>query len=155
MSAAFNSDVGVDNEPIETDGGYVWYAVTAITPAHDRTLDEVKSEVEAHWREDEIASRLKTKASEILDKLKAATPFDAVAKADGLTLQTADKLKRQARDGSVPSKMIAAAFHTAKDGFASVEGDQAGDSGTCSASPSYRPETRRQCRPRSKASKIS
>ena len=29
VSAAFNSDVGVDNDPIETDGGYVWYAVTA------------------------------------------------------------------------------------------------------------------------------
>jgi peptidyl-prolyl cis-trans isomerase D len=125
VSAAFNSDVGVDNEPIETDAGYVWYAVTAIAPAHDRTLDEVKSEVEAHWREDEIASRLKAKASEILDKLKAATPFDAVAKADGLTLQNADKLKRQA-PGTVPSKIIAAAFHTAMDGFASVEGDQPG-----------------------------
>ncbi len=126
VSAAFNSDVGVDNEPIETDGGYVWYAVTAVAPAHDRTLDDVKSEVEAHWREDEIASRLKTKASEILDKLKAATPFDAVAKADGLTLQTADKLKRQVARDTVSPKIIVAAFHTAKDGFASVEGDQPG-----------------------------
>ena len=85
----------------------------------------MKSEVEARWRENEIASRLKAKASDILDKLKAAAPFDAVAKADGLTLQTAEKLKRQA-PGTVPSKIIAAAFHTAKDGFASVEGDQPG-----------------------------
>ncbi len=124
VSAAFNSDVGVDNDPIEADGGYVWYAVTGVMPAHDRTLDEVKSEVEAHWREDETASRLKAKASEILDKLKGGTPFDAVAKADGLTMQTADKLKRQVGPGSISPKIIVAVFHTAKDGFDSVEGEQ-------------------------------
>ncbi|MDE1972190.1 MAG: SurA N-terminal domain-containing protein [Hyphomicrobiales bacterium] len=123
VNAAFNSEVGVDNDPIETDGGYVWYSVTGITPAHARAFDDVKSEVEAHWREDEITSRLRAKASEIVDKLKAGTPFDAVAKADALTVQTADKLKRQTR-GTVSSKVVVAAFHTAKDGFASVEGDQ-------------------------------
>ena len=67
---------------------------------------------------------MKAKASEILDKLKAGTPFDAVAKADGLTMQTADKLKRQVAGGSVSPKIIVAVFHTAKDGFDSVEGEQ-------------------------------
>ena len=57
IGAAFASDVGVDNDPIDADGGYVWYDVAAITPAHDRTLDEVKAEVEQHWRNDEIADR--------------------------------------------------------------------------------------------------
>jgi len=61
IAAAFTSDVGVENDPVAADGGYIWYDVTAITPAHDRTLDEVKSEVEARWREDEIATRLKAK----------------------------------------------------------------------------------------------
>ncbi len=99
VAAAFNSDVEVDNDPIEADGGYVWYDVTSITPARDRTLDEVKDQVEARWREDEIASRLKTKSAELVDKLKAGTPFDAVANAAGLKVQTADKLTReQGRD---------------------------------------------------------
>jgi len=124
ISAAFNSDVGIDNDPIEADGGYIWNSVVGITPAHDRTLVEVKSEVEARWRADEIASRLKAKASDVLDKLKAGTPFDALAKADGLTLQTADKLKRQVAGGTVSPKIIVAVFHTAKDAFGSVEGEQ-------------------------------
>ena len=34
-------------------------------------LDEVKEQVEARWREQEIATRLKAKATEMLDKLKA------------------------------------------------------------------------------------
>jgi peptidyl-prolyl cis-trans isomerase D len=32
VSQAFNSDVGVDNDPIQFNGGYVWYDVLAITP---------------------------------------------------------------------------------------------------------------------------
>ena len=29
VSAAFDSDVGVDNDPVEADGGYVWYNVAS------------------------------------------------------------------------------------------------------------------------------
>ena len=94
IPAAFNTDVGVDNDPIEADGGYVWYNVAGVTPSRDRTLDEVKDQVEARWRDDEIASRLKAKSAELLDKLKAGTPFDAVAASAGLKVQTADKLTR-------------------------------------------------------------
>ena len=127
VAAAFNSDVGVDNDPVEADGGYVWYNVVSITPARDRTLDEVKDQVEARWREDEIASRLKTKSAELVDKLKAGTPFDAVGGAAGLKVQTANKLTRNKRDGDVPAKVVAAVFQTAKDGFGSAQGDAASD----------------------------
>ena len=47
VSQAFASDVGVDNDPIQFNGGYVWYDVLGITPSRDRTLDEVKDQVEA------------------------------------------------------------------------------------------------------------
>ncbi len=127
VAAAFNSDIGVDNDPVEADGGYVWYNVVSITPARDRTLDEVKDQVEARWREDEIASRLKTKSAELVDKLKAGTPFDAVAGAAGLKVQTADKLTRNKREGDVSAKVVAAVFQAAKDGFGSAQGDAASD----------------------------
>ena len=127
VAAAFNSDVGVDNDPVEADGGYVWYNVVSITPARDRTLDEVKDQVQARWREDEVASRLKTKSAELVDKLKAGTAFDAVAGAAGLKVQTADKLTRNKREGDVPAKVVAAVFQTAKDGFGSAQGDAASD----------------------------
>src|SRR5262249_56045787 len=69
VAQAFNSDVGVDNEPISFRGGYVWYDVLGITPPRDRTLHEVKDQVAARWREDEIASRLNAKATELVKKL--------------------------------------------------------------------------------------
>jgi peptidyl-prolyl cis-trans isomerase D len=124
IPAAFNSDVGVDNDPIEADGGYVWYNVAAITPSRDRTLDEVKDQVEARWRQDEIASRLKAKSAELLDKLKAGTPFDAAAAAAGLKVQTADKITRSKPESGVSQRVSAAVFRTAKDGYGSAEGDQ-------------------------------
>jgi peptidyl-prolyl cis-trans isomerase D len=124
INAAFASDVGVDNDPIAADGGYIWYDVAGITPARERTLDEVKSQVEQRVREDAIASRLQTKATDLVDKLKNGNAFDAVAKADGLTVQTADKVKRDRATGFVSAKVARAVFHTAKDGFGSTEGDK-------------------------------
>jgi peptidyl-prolyl cis-trans isomerase D len=125
VSAAFASDVGVDNDPVEVDGGYIWYSVAGITPARDRSLDEVKAQVEERWRQDQIASRLKTKAAELLDKLKAGTALDVLAKADGLQVEVTDKIKRQAGAGTgLSPKVIVAIFHTAKDGFGSAESDQ-------------------------------
>ena len=69
VSQAFNSDVGVDNDPISFNGGYVWYDVLGITPSRERNLDEVKDQVEARWRDDQITSRLRTKATEMVQKL--------------------------------------------------------------------------------------
>jgi peptidyl-prolyl cis-trans isomerase D len=124
IPAAFNSDVGADNDPLEADGGYVWYNIAGITPSRDRTLDEVKDQVEERWREDEVAARLKAKSAELLDKLKAGTAFDAVAASAGLKVQTADKLTRAKPQAGVSPRVIAAVFRTAKDAYGSAEGDQ-------------------------------
>jgi peptidyl-prolyl cis-trans isomerase D len=124
VSAAFSTDVGVDNDPIEAGGGYIWYDVAAITPARDRNLDEVKSQVEQHWRDDQVASRLKAKAADLLDKLKNGNPLEGLATADGLKVETATDLKRDQPSAAISARMIETIFHTAKDGFGSSEGDQ-------------------------------
>ena len=69
VSQAFSSDVGVDNEPIQFNGGYVWYEVLGITPSRERNLDEVRDQVEAKWRQDQVSTRLRAKATEIVQKL--------------------------------------------------------------------------------------
>jgi peptidyl-prolyl cis-trans isomerase D len=124
ISAAFATDVGVDNDPIEADGGYIWYDVTGITPARDRNLDEVKGQVEQHWRDDEIASRLKAKAADLLDKLKNGNPFDSLAAANGLKIENAADLTREKPSAALSANVLATIFHTAKDTFASAQGDK-------------------------------
>jgi peptidyl-prolyl cis-trans isomerase D len=124
LSGAFSNDVGVDTYPIEAEDGYVWYEVEAITPSRERTLNEVKTEVEQRWRDDQIATRLKAKAADLLDKLKNGNPLDALAAANGVKVQTADGLKRGVTPTGVSPKVVAAVFHTAKDAFGSSEGEQ-------------------------------
>ena len=127
IPAASNSDVGSDNDPVDADGGYVWYNVAAITPSRDRTLDEVKDQVEARWRDDEVAARLKAKAAELLDKLKAGTPLEEVAAGAGVKVQTADKLTRGKPEAGLSARVVTAVFRTAKDAYGSSEGDQPTD----------------------------
>ena len=125
VAAAFASDVGVDNDPLQLpNGGYLWYDVTGITPARDRTLDEVKDKVEARWRDDEIAKRLQAKADDMIGKLKAGTTLDQLATESGLKVVTASDLQRGKPGGFAPAKLVEAAFKVPKSVPGSAEGDQ-------------------------------
>jgi peptidyl-prolyl cis-trans isomerase D len=125
ISAAFASDVGVDTEALQLpNGGYLYFDVTGVTPSRERSLDEVKDQVAARWRDDEIAKRLRAKADDLLGKLKAGTPFAQVASETGLKLETATDLQRGKPGGFVPAKVVEAAFRTPKGVPSSVEGDK-------------------------------
>lgn len=127
LQGIFATDIGIERDPLQFQDGYVWYDVTGITPSRERSLDEVKDQVETRWRDDEIAARLKAKSAELLDKLKAGTPLDAVAASAGVKVQTAEKLTRTKPEPGLPSRVLAAVFRTAKDAFGSSEGDQPTD----------------------------
>jgi peptidyl-prolyl cis-trans isomerase D len=116
VSQAFNSDVGVDNDPIQFNGGYVWYDVLDITPSRERNLDEVKDQVEARWREDQISTKLRAKATEIVQKLENGGKLADIAASLGVKVETAAGLRRDASLPDVPSAVITAAFRTPKDG---------------------------------------
>jgi peptidyl-prolyl cis-trans isomerase D len=124
VSQAFNSDVGVDNDPIQFNGGYVWYDVLGITPSRERSLDEVRDQVEAKWREDQISAKLRAKATEIVQKLDSGAKLADEAAAVGVKVETAANFNREASLPAVPAGVIAAAFRAAKggDGQTSVAG---------------------------------
>src|ERR1700675_2123899 len=127
VSQAFNSDVGVDNDPISFNGGYVWYDVLGTTPSRERSLDEVKDQVEARWRDDQITSRLRTKATEIVQKLDQGGHLADEAANAGLKVETAAAFKRDGSPPGAPASAVAAAFRTAKDGVGQVAGAAAGE----------------------------
>ena len=127
VSQAFNSDVGVDNDPIQFNGGYVWYDVLGITPSRERNLEEVKDQVEARWRDDQIASRLRTKATEMVQKLEHGGNLADEAAAAGLKVETASGFRRDASLPGVPAGAITAAFRTAKDGVGQTAGAGGGE----------------------------
>jgi peptidyl-prolyl cis-trans isomerase D len=126
IANAFTSDVGVENEPVQiAGGGYLWFEVLGVKPTHERTLDEVRPRVEERWREDQVAERLKAKANEITDKVKAGTSLNDVASAEGLNVQTTFGIKRAGNAGSMPPAVVSAVFATAKDGAGSAQGKEA------------------------------
>jgi peptidyl-prolyl cis-trans isomerase D len=131
LAGAFNTDVGVDRDPLQVQDGYIWYDVTGITPSRERPIDEVKEQVETRWREQEIATRLNTKATEILDKLKAGTPLAEVAAANSLKVETMSGIKRgqgsQQASGALSQAAVAAVFRTAKDAAGKAEASQPGE----------------------------
>ena len=123
VAATFASDVGVDNETLQLPGGgYLWYDVTGITPSRERTLDEVKSDVEKRWRDDEIAKRLQAKTDAMLAKLKAGSTLAQIATEDGVKLETTWGLTRGKPTPQVPAKVLDAVFATAKGAVTSADG---------------------------------
>jgi peptidyl-prolyl cis-trans isomerase D len=127
VSGAFTADIGTDNDPLQVDGGYVWYEVAGITPERDRTLDEVKDQVEARWREDEVANRLRTKASAFLDKVKAGTSLAEAAAVDNLKVETRADIKRASTTPPLTERTLDVIFRTAKDAVASAPAEQPGE----------------------------
>ena len=114
VQAIFRSDVGVDNEAIRLprDTGYVWFDLTKIDPARERTFEESKAEVEAQWRADEIATRLSARTRELVQRLDKGEAFDAVAASAGLTIETAAGLGRQDQRPDLPANVVSLIFGT-------------------------------------------
>uniref|UniRef100_Q07NF4 Parvulin-like PPIase n=1 Tax=Rhodopseudomonas palustris (strain BisA53) TaxID=316055 RepID=Q07NF4_RHOP5 len=127
VPALFSSDVGVDNDALAFGGGYVWFDVLGITPSRERSLDEVKPQVEARWRDEQIGNRLRSQATEMVQQVNAGTSLaDAAAKA-GLKVETAASFKRDATVAGLPPAAVEAAFRTAKDGVGQAPGAAGGE----------------------------
>lgn len=125
-ASAFSTDVGVENDPLQTSGGgYVWYDLVRITPSRDRTLDEVKDKVEASWRDDQIAERVTAKANEMLDRLKAGTSFAEVAATNGVKVDIKSGLQRARQTDPLSTRAVEAAFRAAKGTPGAAEGRNA------------------------------
>lgn len=124
VTPAFASDVGVENDPLQAGGGYVWYETAGITPSRERKLDEVKDQVEARWRDDEVAKKLKTVGDEFVEKLKTGAKLADILPW-GTKLETATGLKRGQPTPALPAKVLDVVFRTPKDASGNVEGEQA------------------------------
>src|ERR1700730_1712175 len=122
VSQGFSSDVGVDNDAISFGGGYVWYDVIGISPSRERTLEEGKEQVETKWRDDQITSRLKAKATDMVQKLDQRGKLADEAAAAGLKVESASGFKRDASPPGLAASTVQAAFRPAKDGVGQTAG---------------------------------
>ncbi len=100
VAAAFATDVGMENNPIQPDTtSWVWFDVTDKKDSHDRPLADVRDRVVAAWKDDQRQKLLDTKAEAIKSRLTGGEDIQRVAIAYGMTPTTVDKLTR----GTTPS----------------------------------------------------
>lgn len=127
IAAAFETESGVENPPINIGGnGFLFYEVEAVTPARDRTLDEVREKVVADWTAAAATARLTAKAEELQKRARDGAELDAIATELGLEKQTKRGLKREADDADFGQSGIADVFALAPNGIgvtASPQGD--------------------------------
>ncbi len=96
LRAVFASDIGVDDPPVSTrDRGFIWFEVTKIEPAHERSLDEVKDQVARQWRDDEVAKALTAKAGDMAQKLDGGATLASLAEPDKLEVKSAADIRRR------------------------------------------------------------
>src|SRR5438093_520649 len=124
--AAFSLKEDEVSAPVQGRFGTVLVQVLKIEPEQGRPLDEGKEQVEARWREQEIATRLDAKATGMLDKLKTGETLAQVAAADHVKLETLGGLKRGEGSGPLSAAGVDAVFRTAKDAAGKADGTQPG-----------------------------
>jgi peptidyl-prolyl cis-trans isomerase D len=120
LNEAFQSDVGVENNAVQIDGnGYVWFDVTKVDPARQRTFDEAKDDVLARWKIEEARKRLDTKIDTALKDLRAGTlKLADFAAREGAKVEPTFQVDR--RGGPLGASVGAQIFATAQGGFGSA-----------------------------------
>lgn len=120
VSAVFESDVGLENNAIPIEGGYVWYDVTAVSADRDRELSEVREKVITAFKTAKVDEKLTELAEQNRDRLARGDAIDDVAIEIGVDAQTADAIKRATQaSGALTAQAIQEAFNGPK-GYAGV-----------------------------------
>jgi len=123
VSEAFQSDVGIENSPIRGDAeSWVFYDVLEVTPARERTLDEVREEVVQAWTTAETERRISELTNSLLDRLKKGEALASIASETGKPVQTLEGVKRNAPVAGLSANAVNQAFAGPQGHVAAAEG---------------------------------
>ncbi|MGB9464323.1 MAG: peptidylprolyl isomerase, partial [Candidatus Acidiferrum sp.] len=99
--------------PVHTDRGYLVLSIKQILPAHQGSLDEVRDKIVADLKQEKASTEARTKADDLIRRVKAGEKFDAAAKALGLEAKTSEDFARNGSISNVASgKQLSAAFQS-------------------------------------------
>ncbi|MFO1130524.1 MAG: SurA N-terminal domain-containing protein [Hyphomicrobiales bacterium] len=127
VKAAFNSDVGVENDALSLDNGYVWYEVREVVPAALKPFDQVKDQARAAVIAEKVAAASEEKAKKLVERARAGTSLDTLAAEAKAQVQSAQGIKRTEQGASFGPAAVKALFAVPDTGFAyAVETDGKG-----------------------------
>ena len=118
LRSAFESDVGVENDPIDsTDGGFVWVDVDAVIAPALKPYAEVATDVERLWREDKLAAAMRDKAQGLVDSGREGVTIAGMATEAGADMQTSEPFERRSASAPFDNGLVQSVFATPEGGF--------------------------------------
>jgi peptidyl-prolyl cis-trans isomerase D len=124
---AFETETGVETPPINIGAeGFVWFEVNDVTPARDRTLEEVRERVVADWTAMKTAEALGARATELKERLAQGAELSAIAEELAIAVETKYALTRDGADAVFGEAAVASAF-SGPNGLVEVADDASGD----------------------------
>jgi peptidyl-prolyl cis-trans isomerase D len=111
LKLIFESDIGVENEPIEATGGVVnWPEVLGVTPARLKKLDEVKDQLVKLWKERQRETKLSKIASDTLAALRKGEKLQTFAKKYKAKMLKSTPFRRAQEHDDIPTATVNQAF---------------------------------------------
>ncbi len=118
LKASFSSDVGVENDAVSLDNGYVWYEVREVIPAALKPYDQVKDQAKAAVVAQKVKALSEDKAKKFVERARTGAKLDDLAAEAKSQVQTAQGLRRSESGESFGPAAVAALFAVPDDGFA-------------------------------------
>jgi peptidyl-prolyl cis-trans isomerase D len=117
LRAAFESEIGVENPPVSIGSeGFVYHEVRSVTPARDRTLDEIRDRVAADWTAAQVSARLAERAAEIEKRIEGGASLDEIAAELSYEKQIKRGVRRGAADPDLGETGVAAVYGVTEGG---------------------------------------
>ncbi len=111
LEAAFEGDVGVEMDPIETNTeGYVWIDVLKVVPERVKPFEEVRDQVLTDWTKQQTRTRLADLGKSLVERLKNGEALSAVAQSLKLNVQQSTPVSRLKPNVQIPQAAVAQAF---------------------------------------------
>lgn len=124
VTAAFASDVGVENDPLTPHDSYFWYEVREVIPSALKPFDAVKAQLTNDVTARKVRELLTERATALVKKLDDGATLDQLATEASAEIKTAQGLKRNEAYPEFDVPAVTALFSVPENRFAwSLEGD--------------------------------
>lgn len=119
VRAAFESDVGIDNDPVATqEDGYVWFEVRSIEPTSTKPLKDARDDAIKGWKAEALRKAVTEKADDFKKRAEAGETIAKLAKEVSAELKNQQGIKRNEASESFDRAAVQALFSVREDGIA-------------------------------------
>lgn len=113
VEAVFSYNQGEISQAVETDDGFVFARVNAITDSHPQSIETAMPKIKEMWRENEKAAITQEIINDVMHDLESGDDIKEVAKRYGLKAETTDPLTRSESFASLSQAQMIELFNDA------------------------------------------